>query len=151
MSQKTKESIVLTCYQSVQNQITNLNNMVSDLALDALNDAKSSAGDKHEVGLAMMHLEQEKLNQKLSILLQQKQILGAITFTNSSKIIVVGSLIKTSNAYFLVSIALPKFIFDNISVFSISPEAPLTKEFLGKKAQDIAVFNGVTYLIEEIL
>lgn len=151
MSQKTKESIVLICYQSVQNQIANLHKMVSDLALDALNDAKGSAGDKHEVGLAMMHLEQEKLNHKLSILLQQKQILGAISFTNSSKIIVVGSLIKTSNAYFLVSIALPKFIFDNISVFPISPEAPLTKEFLGKKAQDIAVFNGVTYLIEEVL
>lgn len=147
----TKESIVLACYQSVQNQITSIQNMISDLALDALNDAKGSAGDKHEVGLAMMHLEQEKLNHKLSILLQQKQILGAISFTNQSANITVGSLVRTTNAYFLICIALPKFNFDNLPVFPISPEAPLTQEFLGKKAQEKVVFNGTSYSIEEVL
>ena len=33
--------------------------MISDLAQDAQNDAKGSAGDKHETALSMMHLEQE--------------------------------------------------------------------------------------------
>ena len=46
--------------------------MISDLAQDAQNDAKGSAGDKHETALAMMHIEQEKLNQKLAEIVGQK-------------------------------------------------------------------------------
>jgi hypothetical protein len=35
------------------------------LTEDSKNDAKGSAGDKHETALSMMHIEQEKLNYKL--------------------------------------------------------------------------------------
>ena len=40
--------------------------MISDLTIDAQNDAKGSAGDKHETALSMMHLEQEKITKKLT-------------------------------------------------------------------------------------
>jgi hypothetical protein len=146
-----KETIVFTCHQSLHKQIMTIQNMITDLAVDALNDAKGSAGDKHEVGLAMMHLEQEKLNHKLSILLHQKQVLGTISFESQSLNIVVGSLVKTKQAYFLLGISLPQFKHENALFFPISPDAPLAKEFLGKKANDTVVFNGVSYLIEEIL
>jgi hypothetical protein len=39
--------------------------MIVALTEDSKNDAKGSAGDKHETALSMMHLEQEKLNNKL--------------------------------------------------------------------------------------
>ena len=51
---------------------------IADLTLDAQNDAKGSAGDKHETALSMMHLEQEKLNQKVKKTLEQKAILDNI-------------------------------------------------------------------------
>jgi hypothetical protein len=146
-----KESIVHSCHQSLQTQISKMQDMIRDLALDALNDAKGSAGDKHEVGLAIMHLEQEKLNQKLALLLQQKQVLGAIVFTNDSRKITLGSLIKTKQAYFLLGIALPSFKFEDSIVFPISTDAPLAKEFLGKSVHEKVVFNGVSYLIEAVL
>jgi hypothetical protein len=40
---------------------------------DSKNDAKGSAGDKHETALSMMHIEQEKLNYKLREVVTQKQ------------------------------------------------------------------------------
>ncbi len=52
--------------------------MISDLAQDAQNDAKGSAGDKHETALSMMHLEQEKLNQKLAEIIGQKNSVDKI-------------------------------------------------------------------------
>jgi hypothetical protein len=39
--------------------------MIAALTEDSKNDAKGSAGDKHETALSMMHIEQEKLNYKL--------------------------------------------------------------------------------------
>jgi hypothetical protein len=42
------------------------------LTEDSKNDAKGSAGDKHETALSMMHIEQEKLNYKLRKWLQKQ-------------------------------------------------------------------------------
>jgi hypothetical protein len=48
-------------YQLVQDRIDIFRDMIAAFE-DSKNDAKGSAGDKHETALSMMHLEQEKLN-----------------------------------------------------------------------------------------
>ena len=50
----------------IQDKIDVFRDMIMGLAIDAQNDAKGSAGDKHETALSMMHIEQEKLNYKFS-------------------------------------------------------------------------------------
>ncbi len=71
MNRKELKQLVL---DTLKNQIETIQNQILALSEDAQNDAKSSAGDKHETGLAMMHLEQEKLNVKLMELLDMQQI-----------------------------------------------------------------------------
>jgi hypothetical protein len=51
--------------QLVQDRIDVFRDMIAALTEDSKNDAKGSAGDKHETALSMMHIEQEKLNYKL--------------------------------------------------------------------------------------
>ena len=51
--------------QLVQDKIDVFQDMIAALTEDSKNDAKGSAGDKHETALSMMHIEQEKLTQKL--------------------------------------------------------------------------------------
>ena len=62
----------------LQDKIDVFHDMISGLTEDAQNDAKGSAGDKHETALSMMHIEQEKLNHKLKEILDQKAILDKI-------------------------------------------------------------------------
>jgi hypothetical protein len=50
--------------QLVQDRIDVFRDMIAAHG-DSKNDAKGSAGDKHETALSMMHIEQEKLNYKL--------------------------------------------------------------------------------------
>ena len=59
-----KQKILEYYKQLVQDRIDVYKDMIESLSSDAQNDAKSSAGDKHETALSMMHLEQEKLNFK---------------------------------------------------------------------------------------
>ena len=68
--------------------------MISALTEDSKNDAKGSAGDKHETALSMMHLEQEKLNHKLKEVLEQKTILDKIDSSLIHNTITVGSLVQ---------------------------------------------------------
>ena len=131
-----KESIINAYIEQIQDKIDTYQFMIQSLAEDAQNDAKSSAGDKHETGLSMMHLEQEKLNAKLSEVLDQKKVLTSIDVLQKHQIIKQGSLVETENFIFLVAIALPQWTYQNKTVFGVSLFAPLAQQLIQKKLGD---------------
>ena len=131
----------------INDRIQNYRDMISDLAEDAQNDAKGSAGDKHETALSMMHIEQEKLNYKLKEVLEQKQVLESIDVDKVNKKIGIGSLIQTNTFLFFMSTALPKITIEEIDVVALSPNSPLGKIMLGKETNEEFEFNGTKYKI----
>jgi transcription elongation GreA/GreB family factor len=146
----TKPQILSQYKLLVQDKIHNLQAMITDLSEDAKNDAKGSAGDKHETALAMMHLEQEKLNYKLKEVLEQKQVLESIYVTKVNKKVGVGSLVQTNAFLFFMSTALPKITIEGKDVVALSPNSPLGKMMLGKEINQEFEFNGMKYVILSI-
>jgi len=136
--------------QLVSDRIDAFRDMISALSEDAQNDAKSSAGDKHETALSMMHLEQEKLNAKLTECLDQKAVLDKIDPMQGNDKAVLGSLVVANGIYFYLSQALPKIIVDDISVLALSPQSPLGSLMVGKTVGDSVQVNSTTYNIERI-
>lgn len=134
----------------LNDRIQNYRTMISDLAEDAQNDAKGSAGDKHETALSMMHIEQEKLNYKLKEVLEQKQVLESIDVDKVNKKAGIGSLIQTNTFLFFMSTALPKITMEEIDVVALSPSSPLGKIMLGKETNEEFEFNGTKYKISSI-
>ena len=134
----------------LNDRVNTLREMIVDLTEDSLNDAKGSAGDKHETGLAMMHLEQEKLNKKLLELLDAQSKFLKIDYSIASNQVILGSLIEANDTYFLIAVALPKIEVDGKPVFGMSPQSPLGELFMGKKKNDFIIFNGKNYSISTI-
>ena len=124
--------------------------MISDLAVDAQNDAKGSAGDKHETALAMMHLEQEKLTQKLKEVLEQKVILDKIDATQIHNVVALGSVVKANETYFFVCAALPKITVDNNDIFALSTQSPLGTKLMGNKVDSEFQMNATKYIIQSV-
>jgi hypothetical protein len=145
-----KDQIILHYNRYFNDRINSLREMIAGLTVDAQNDAKGSAGDKHETGLAMMHLEQEKLNQKLSELLESKKKFSQIDYGASSSQVVPGSLIHTPTVSFLMSVALPKIEVGGRTVIGISPQSPLGSLFLQQPAGSEVTFNGFRYRITSV-
>jgi hypothetical protein len=137
--------------QLLQDKIDVFQDMIAGLTIDAQNDAKGSAGDKHETALSMMHLEQEKLNYKLKELLEQKQFLNKIDPLLSSSTIITGSLVKANGIYLFLSLALPKVTVNGIDIISLSSQSPLGAKLMGKKVGYTFEINTSTYTIEEVL
>lgn len=137
--------------QLVQDRIDVFRDMILALTEDSKNDAKGSAGDKHETALSMMHLEQEKLNHKLSEVLAQKAILDKLDPLKETNRISLGSLVKANGIYLYMSAALPKISVDGISIIALSPQSPLGNKLMGNSLGFTFEINGTTYLIEEIL
>lgn len=124
--------------------------MISDLAQDAQNDAKGSAGDKHETALSMMHLEQEKLNQKLAEIIEQKNVVDKIDADAIHTKIALGSLVQTNEMLFYISAALPKIQLENKTIIAVSPQSPLGSQLLGKSLGDEVVINANRFQIKSI-
>ena len=110
--------------QLVQDRIDVFRDMISALTEDSKNDAKGSVGDKHETALSMMHIEQEKLNHKLSEVLAQKAILDKMDPLKVSETIALGSLVKANGIYLYLSVALPKVAIEGVNVIALSPHSP---------------------------
>ena len=145
-----KQKIHQHYLQLVQDKIDVFQDMISSLTEDSKNDAKGSAGDKHETALSMMHIEQEKLTHKLKESIQQKSILDKIDTSQIHNKVAVGSLVKTNNLTVYISVALPKITFETQNIFAISPQSPLGIQLMGKQIGFQFEMNGTKYLIEKI-
>lgn len=142
---------IKTHYQNLLlEKINELRFMISDLARDAQNDAKGSAGDKHETALAMMHLEQEKLNHKLAENLNQKAIIDKIDTSSKHNKIALGSLVQANEMWFYISGAMPKIQLEDKTIIAVSSESPLGNQLMGKSEGDVIQINSNTFQIRAI-
>ena len=148
MMQKQK---ILQCHrQLLQDKIDVFRDMISNLTEDAQNDAKGSAGDKHETALSMMHIEQEKLNHKLKEILDQKAILDKIDASKTHSKIALGSLVQANEMLLFISAALPKITIDDKIIIAVSPQSPLGNKLLGNEVGFTFEINTTKYLIQSI-
>lgn len=143
-----KQQVLKRYKELVQDRIDVFQDMISGLTIDAQNDAKGSAGDKHETALSMMHLEQEKLNHKLKEILEQKKILNAIDDTITHKVIALGSLVTVNGMTLFISTALPKISLNDKTIFAVSPQSPLGSQLIGNKVGHAFELQGKNYTIE---
>ena len=134
----------------LQDKIDVFRDMITSLTEDSKNDAKGSAGDKHETALSMMHIEQEKLNRKLQEFLDQKAILDKINYSQNSAKISIGSLVQANGMWLFVASALPKIMVEDKTIIAVSPQSPLGSHLLGNEIGFTFKINETQYLVEKI-
>lgn len=148
---KLKENILQQHQQLLQDKIDVFRDMIAALTEDAQNDAKGSAGDKHETALSMMHIEQEKLNHKLKEILAQKAIIDKIDASANHTKIALGSLVEANGMLLFISAALPKITVDDKTIIAVSPQSPLGNKLMGNEVGFSFDIHTTKYNIEKIL
>ena len=119
---------------------------------NALNsESKSTAGDKHETGRAMAQLEQEKLSNQLTQVMNLKETLSKVDPTEYHKLVQYGSLVNTNNGTFFFSVGLGKIDINGYDVFCITATTPLGQLLIGKRKGDSVKMNGRAMKILDIL
>jgi transcription elongation GreA/GreB family factor len=134
----------------LQDKIDVFRDMISGLTEDAQNDAKGSAGDKHETALSMMHIEQEKLNHKLKEILDQKAVLDKIDASSNHTKIALGSLVQANGMLLFISAALPKIIIEDKTIIAVSPQSPLGSKLMGNEVGFEFEINTTKFKIEAV-
>lgn len=101
------------------------------------NESKSSAGDKHETGRAMLHLEMEKASQQIKVIATMQEILEKIDPDDVSDHVKLGSLILTDQGKYYLSISAGLIKVENQDYYAVSAASPIGKLLLGESKGSI--------------
>ncbi|MEM9363863.1 MAG: GreA/GreB family elongation factor [Bacteroidota bacterium] len=145
-----KERLLKHCRNYVQKKQDNLQFRRKMLNESLRNETKSTAGDKHETGRAMVQLEQEKLGKQEKELEVLYEILQRINMDRPTPNVSLGSFVKTSSYSYFLAIFADAFEQAGEKVFCISTASPIGQCLLGKKQDDTFQFNGKIIKILEI-
>ena len=145
-----KIAIHTRCVELVNEKINEVNKELQEIKNSAFAETKSSMGDKSETSREMMIQESNKLSDQLEILTNQLTILRSIDATKALSEVKLGALVETSMAKYFLSVPLGLIQLPDQQVFTLSPNAPIAKMMLEKRASDSFTFNGKTQKIFSI-
>lgn len=137
-----KEHLLLECFKWIEERHLLINKTLADIKLALEEESKSSAGDKHETGRAMLQIERENAGHQLLEIENVEQMLKRVQITEPSGLVHLGSLVTTTQASYFLSISAGKFTLQNNDYFCIAPNSPIGQLLLGKQKGDFFKFQN---------
>ena len=105
-------------------------------------DTKSSAGDKHEVGRAMVQQELDKLEEQHAKLIALQQELARVPLERTFDRVAFGSLVTTDQGTYFIAIGLGQVTVAGESCFVISLASPIGQALKDKEVGDVVTVNN---------
>ena len=144
-----KKELLAACLKFIETRKQTLLMSLNSIKKDLHSETKSSAGDKHETGRAMLQLEMEKIGKQLLEVQKMEEVIEKITIDKTTSIVCLGSIVITNKQNYFLAISAGEVIINENTYYAISPQTPIGKELLGSKKNDIIKFNNAT--ITEVL
>ena len=146
-----KKNLYAHCKNLIQEKLIFLGKQKEELQLALTSESKSSAGDKHETGRAMIQIEREKLGRQIAITEKNYNKLFALSNPVNTSLVSLGSLVITDKANYYILISVESYFINSKIYYCISSQSPIGKLLLGKKVKDQINFNQNISTILEIL
>ncbi|MDB4015191.1 GreA/GreB family elongation factor [Flavobacteriaceae bacterium] len=138
------------CKTQLDQTLEILESRKAEILIALESESKSSAGDKHEIGRAMIQLDREKLGEQIKKAEKNKIVLNQLKHYGSSGVVCFGSAVQTNNSNYYIAIPVSNCLIDTNTFHCISPQSPIGVLLLGKKVGDQIEFNGITSTITVI-
>lgn len=145
-----KQNLYNLCLKFIDARLLTVKHTISDIQNSLQSETKSSAGDKHETGRAMLQLEREKAGQQLAEIEKQKQILNKINVESQHQKVALGSVVETTQANYFIALSAGEIVADSTSYFAISSATPIAQLLLTKAVGDTVQFRENTFTITKI-
>ncbi|MFS4455396.1 3-oxoacyl-ACP synthase [Maribacter sp. 2304DJ31-5] len=135
-----KQAAFAYCSDSVSARLSRIRSQIQEIEIALTSETKSSAGDKHETGRAMLQLEREKLGVQLANAERTKEIVSKIKL-DSNIHVGLGTMILTEQNNYFMGISAGECNIAGNSIYCISPATPIGKLLLGKSVGDTFRFD----------
>jgi hypothetical protein len=146
-----KQLLFDKCSDYIETRLSTIQSNIDEIQNSLTSETKSSAGDKHETGRAMLQLEREKAGQQLAEIENVKYALAQINIEKVSETVILGSLVYTSQYNYFIAISAGLLTIGTETFYAISPQTPIGQLLLGKRVGDCFVFREQVIVVEEII
>lgn len=139
--QEIKKALLHICHKHLTARREAVQHTLDNVALSLREETKSSAGDKHETGRAMLQLERENAGKQLAEIEKLETIFNRISTDVSIDPVHLGSVVITNNANYFISIPVGEIDIDETHYYAIGVRAPIGQLLMGKKVGDVVRFR----------
>ncbi|MBU2491277.1 MAG: GreA/GreB family elongation factor [Bacteroidetes bacterium] len=151
MNIDTKKKLYKLCLDYIENKIDGEMFAMNAAQESANSEDKNSAGDKHEAGVAMAHLENEKYAKQIAVSYELKKVLHQINVEKNYSEVMQGSIVSTNHGNFFIAINIGNLTLEGETYTTISLASPLGKELFNKKKGDSFYFRDKFYKIISVI
>lgn len=145
-----KQRLFDFCSEFIDQRLNTIQNQIEDIQESLNSETKSSAGDKHETGRAMLQLEREKSGQQLAEIQTVKSRLNKIDVSKKYEIVSVGSAVLTTQANYFIAISAGAVTIGTTSFFAIASNTPIGMLLMGKSKGTLVEFRGKSFTITDV-
>jgi len=145
-----KQKLLEHVKQQVFKRHLKIKQTISDIEESLLEESKSTSGDKHETGRAMLQIDRENAGKQLLEIEKLISILPKIEIRTTSDYIRLGSLVYTEKFTYFISLSTGLTKLDDEEYVCIALNSPIGTQLIGKRTGDTFVFNNETFAILDI-
>lgn len=146
-----KEQLYKLCIDYVKKRMAEAKQAIEDSQEAAIEETKSSAGDKYETSREMMQQATDRNMAQLNEAGKLMVALNKINYNFVTDLADAGSLVLTNNGKFYIAISAGALSIGGETFFAVSPASPIGLQLCSKKAGHEFVLNGKSYKIESIV
>lgn len=139
------------CRDYLLQKIAQTEKAMTEAQQAANNETKSSAGDKHETGRAMMQLEIEKYSKQLTEWLKTLQSLDKIDPNKDCQLVAAGALVQCNSGNYYIAVAAGKLLHEGTIYYAISPASPIGELLVGQAVGATVEFRGKKILVNTVI
>jgi len=149
--EELKKALYLKCEQWITNRRAKVEKVIAGIMESLENETKSSAGDKHETGRAMLQIDREQAGEQLLEISKIEKSLVKVTTAVQKDTVRLGSIVYTSTLQFYIAISAGELKINGQIFYAITPYAPIGKLLMGKNEGDVIRFRESEIKIHSIL
>lgn len=139
--QEIKTALFTKCQQWIANRRAKVETVIADIMESLEDETKSSAGDKHETGRAMLQIDREQAGEQLREIGKIEEALSKVDVKVKSEYVRLGSVVHTSTSRFFIAVSAGEIKVEERPFYAIALASPMGQLLLGKKKGDVVRFR----------
>jgi len=145
-----KTALFQECKNLVEKRHIKIKQNIADIEESLFEESKSSAGDKHETGRAMLQIDRENAGKQLQEVENVVQLLKKMDLNASSDYARLGSLVYTEKVTYFLCISVGDLIVNKTHYVCVALNSPIGQVLSGKKKGDTFTFNGKDFKVTSV-
>lgn len=137
-----KTELLKHCKDLVDRRYSKIIHTIAGIEEAMFEESKSSAGDKHETGRAMLQIDRENAGRQLHEVEKVAQLLNKMDVNAISDYARLGSLVYTNKFIYFISISIGSVSLEDTNYFCVALNSPVGLLISGKRKGEHFTLNG---------